>query len=84
MSIETDRDFLSPEEEEAIVADSAHPGAQQTPTKAIVVAVVGILGVLVQYLASGEFNQEETVGAITVAVAALGAYLARNKPKADA
>ena len=59
---------------------SPHPGTPQTATKAVVGAVIGSVGVGVMWYFTGEFNQEEAIGFVSVLLSALGVLQTRNKP----
>ena len=48
-------------------------------TKAIVAAVVGLIGVLLAWYTSGQFDEEVVVAAVTAVVSTLGVYLSSNR-----
>ncbi len=78
MSIETDRAFISPEEEEAIVP-SPIPGANQTRTKQIVAAIGTVIVVAISAYETGQFDIAEIVQAVVGLVTVLGVGEIPNK-----
>ncbi len=82
--METDRDMLSPEEEEAIVPNSPInspiPGANQTRTKQIVAAGGLVVILVVQAVLTGEFDTEEIVTAVGGLLTVLGVGEVPNRP----
>lgn len=74
--METDRDLLSPEEEEAIV-----PGRDQTRTKQIIAAVGVVLVVVASAIATGEYDVPEIVQSVIGLLTVLGVGEIPNRAK---
>jgi hypothetical protein len=76
MSLETDRDMLSPEEEEAIV-----PAGDQTRTKQLIAAIGVVLVVVASPIATGEYNVPEIVQSVIGLLTVLGVGEVPNRTK---
>lgn len=72
--IETDRDFVSPEEEASV------PASEDSPNKAIVTAVVGAVVTILAAL--GVEIEPEVAAAVVTLIATLLVYVVPNRPVA--
>jgi uncharacterized membrane protein len=74
--METDRDLLSPEEEEAIV-----PAGDQTRTKQLIAAIGTVLVVVASAIATGQYDVAEIVQSVIGLLTILGVGEIPNRAK---